>query len=83
MPKTIKTTVLRDNLSEALSQAKDDNILVVTKNNRPVNAIVDIDYLEDLLMLSNPKFMKTLEEARDDIKHGRLYTHEEVFGDLS
>ena len=83
MPKTIKTTTLRDNLSDAIAQTKKDPILLITKNNKHVGALVDVDYLEDLLMLSNPKFMKTVEEARNDIKHSRVYSHEEVFGDLS
>jgi PHD/YefM family antitoxin component YafN of YafNO toxin-antitoxin module len=78
--KSIKTTTLRDNFAVATAQVQNDQFLVITKNNRPVSALVDIDYFEDLLTVTNPKIIKSIEEARASKKR---YTHEEVFGDLA
>ncbi|MEX1123576.1 MAG: type II toxin-antitoxin system prevent-host-death family antitoxin [Patescibacteria group bacterium] len=83
MPKSIKITSLRDNLAEALKQAKDDNFLIVTKNNQPISALVDIDYFEDLLTISNPRFLSSLEESKRQVKNGEIYTLEEVMKELN
>ena len=42
----------------------------------------DIDLLEDLEALSSPKYLKSIKKARQDYKKGRVFTHEEVFGEL-
>lgn len=79
MPKTIKTTTLRENLAGAIKQTKIDRVLVITKNRLAVSALVDIDYLEDLLSAANPKVVASIKEARAS---KRRYTHQEVFGEL-
>jgi len=80
MPKTIKTTTLRDNFATASALVGGDQFLVITKNGRPVSALVDINYFEDLLTITNPKIIESVKEARTSKKR---YTHEEVFGDLA
>ena len=37
-------------------------------------------FLEDLLASTSPEYLKSIKEARDDYKEGRVKTHQEVFG---
>ena len=37
-------------------------------------------FLEDLLASTSPEYLKSIREARDDYKKGRVRTHQEVFG---
>jgi hypothetical protein len=36
-------------------------------------------FLENLLAALSPEYLKSIEEARQDYKQGRILTHEEVF----
>ena len=79
----IAATTLRNHLSDALrSVIGSKKLLLVTKKSRPVSAIVDIDFLEDLLASAGAKYVASIREARSDYKKGRLFTHKEVFGKL-
>ena len=37
-------------------------------------------FLEDLLAVTSPKYLKSIKEARSDYKAGRVKNHNEVFG---
>ena len=37
-------------------------------------------FLENLLAATSPEYLKSIEEARNDYKTGRIKSHEEVFG---
>jgi len=37
-------------------------------------------FLEDLLGSTSPEYLKSIKEAREDYKAGRVKGHEEVFG---
>ncbi|MEW6685177.1 MAG: hypothetical protein AB1393_03100 [Candidatus Edwardsbacteria bacterium] len=37
-------------------------------------------FLEDLLAVTSPEFLASIEEARQDYRHGRVKSHQEVFG---
>ncbi len=37
-------------------------------------------FLEDLLAATSPEYLRSIKEARDDYKTGRVKSHEEVFG---
>ena len=80
MIKTIPATTLRNHLSDALKA--NQKFLVVTKKNKPVSVLVDLDFFEDLLALHSPEYLKSIHQAREDYKHNRTLTHEEVFGNL-
>ena len=79
----INTTVLRNNLADALSEvAKKKDFLLVAKKGKITSAIVNIDLFEDLLALSYKNYLKTIEKARKEYKKGDIFTHEEVFGQI-
>jgi prevent-host-death family protein len=77
--KTISSTKLRNNLSDALDSLSDDDVLVVSRRGKANKAIVDLDMLEDLLATNNPEYLKSIKEARESEE---MFTHEEVFGNL-
>lgn len=79
----ITTTILRNNLSDTLNEVaqKRDYILVAKKKNL-VSALVNLDFFEDLLALSNLKYLKSIKDARRQYKAGTTFTFNEVFGNL-
>lgn len=82
MIKTIPASTLRNNQASALKALEKEKALLVTRSGRALSALVDLDYFEDLLALSSPKYLNSIRKARADIKAGRFYSHEEVFGKL-
>ncbi|OGY21894.1 MAG: hypothetical protein A2113_01030 [Candidatus Woykebacteria bacterium GWA1_44_8] len=83
MPKAIETTKLRNNLASAIAEVnKNKDFMVITKKGEPVAGIVDLDLLEDIEASKSKAFIESIKEAREQIKKGEFYTHEEVFGDL-
>lgn len=82
MYKTIRSTTLRSNLSEVLAAAEKGEKYLVTKKGRPIAGIVDLGLFEDFLALTSPKYLKSIKEAREQVKKGQVYSHEEVFKDI-
>ena len=83
MSKFISSSILRNNLADAIKEiSSNKKYLLVTKKGRPVSVLVNLDFFEDLLALSSPKYLKSIKEAREDYKKGRLLSHKEVFGAL-
>ena len=83
MPKSIETTKLRNNLAAAIEEVnKKKDFLIVTKNGKPVAGVVNLDLLEDIEAANSKAFIESIKEAREQVKRGEVYTHEEVFGDI-
>lgn len=78
----VNSTNLRNNLSDTLKMAKKKDFVLVSHRGKINTAIVDIDLLEDLLELSDKDYLKSIKEAREDAKVGRVYSFEEVFGNI-
>ncbi len=78
----ISSTKLRNNLSAAFKKVSGDKYLLVSHRGKIKSAIVDIDMLEDVLELSDSKYLKSIREAREQYKRGEYYTFEEVFGNI-
>lgn len=51
------------------------NVAIITKRGRPDLALVDLDYLEDLLESQDKKFQKSLRQAAQE----KVYSLDEVF----
>lgn len=80
---SIPATTLRNHLADALRSVHGRNkFLLVTRKNRPVTALVDIDFFEDLLAAASPGYLKSIRRARADFQKGRVLAHAEVFGKL-
>ncbi len=80
MTTIIKTTDLRDSFANVAKQVRGSKtVAIVTKRGRPDLALIDLDYLEDLLESQDKDFQKTLREAAKE----KTYTLDEVFADAA
>lgn len=83
MNKYISTTILRDNLSDVLTEvSKKEGYLIITKKGRLNSAIVNLDFFEDLLALSSPEYLESIRQARQEYENGEFLTHEQIFGQI-
>ena len=83
MPKSVRATVLRDHFSDVLKEmAAGEKYFIVTKKGRPVSALVNLDFFEDLLAAASPEYAQSIKEARADYEAGRVFDHEDAFGEL-
>lgn len=80
--KVINTTSLRANLADALDEvSREHGAILVRRRNRADVALIDADFLEDLLLLHDEEYRESIASARRDAREGRLFSHQEVFGD--
>lgn len=78
----ITTTILRNNLADALKEVKNKDYLLVAKKGKITSALVNIDLFEDLLALVNKKYVKSIQKARKEYKNGDFFSHDQVFGNI-
>ena len=79
----VSSTVLRNNLADTLveiSQKKD--FLLVAKRGKITSALVNIDFFEDLIALTNKKYQESIKKAREEYRRGEIFSHGEVFGEI-
>lgn len=87
MIKTLPITDARNNLPKLVENAsKRLDEYVITVNGKPTAVLMSADefesWKETLEILSDPKLMKDLKEAEEDIKAGRVYDWEDVKKEL-
>ncbi len=76
--RVIDSSNVRKDLSTILNMVKNDKEIVLVKRHGKVeSAVVNIDEFEDMLATQNPKYLKSIADAR---KSKEWYTPEEVFG---
>lgn len=81
--KTIDTTDLRNNLSATIkSLDKNDMLFIKSRGKLTGKVIIDDEILEDLLLLQDADYLKSIAAARAEVKRGETYTFDEVFGDV-
>jgi Phd_YefM. len=79
----ITTTILRNNLADTLKEiTKKRDYLLVAKKNQIKAALVNIDLFEDLLALTNKKYLKSIKKARREYETGDFFTHSQIFGKI-
>jgi hypothetical protein len=78
----IAATTLRNNLSDTLDDLLDKEYLLIARGKKIAHAIVNIDFLEDLLALKNKKYLSSIKQARLDYETGNTLSHADVFGSL-
>jgi len=83
MLQTVSIATLRNNLADVINTTeKKKKYFLITKRGNPVSAIVNLDLFEDFLALTSPKYLKSIKEARQDMKKGKVEPMDEVFGSL-
>lgn len=81
--KTIDATDLRNNLSATIKAlGKDDILFIKSRGKLTGKVIIDDEILEDLLLLQDSDYLKSIATAREEVKRGQTYTFDEVFGDV-
>ena len=78
----VNATTLRNNLADAINEATKKNYLLVAKRGKIISALVDIDLFEDLIALTNKKYLASIKKAREEYKKGDVFSHEQVFGEV-
>lgn len=79
---TITATTLRNNLADAIKEVAKRNYLLVAKRGKITSALVSIDLFEDLIALTNKKYLASIIKAREEYKKGDVLTHGQVFGEV-
>jgi len=76
MTKIVNATQLRSSYAEIARDIRGGKMVaVITKRGRPDLALIDLDYLEDLLESQDKHFQKSLRQAAKE----KTYSLEEVF----
>lgn len=78
----IAATTLRNNLSDTLDALDQQEYLLIARGKKIAHAIVNLDFLEDLLALKNKQYIASIKQARNEYISGNILTHSQVFGDL-
>ena len=85
MIKTVTATDARNNLFKLLKGlAKENRVYRITSKEGDAVLLSEEDYgslMETLELLSVPGMAKSIRRAKQDIKEGKTYSMEEVFGD--
>lgn len=75
--------MLRNNLADVIKEVnKKREYLLVTKRGQITSALVNIDLFEDLLALTNNKYLAGIKKAREEYKKGDVLSHKEAFGEV-
>ncbi len=83
MAPVVSMATLRNNLADAVNELdRNQEYMLITKRGKAVSALVNLDFFEDLLALTNKKYLSSIKKAREEVKRGEVLSHEEVFGDL-
>ena len=84
MNQIVSASTLRNNLAASLDYiGKKSDYLLVKRGGKVTSALVDIDLFEDLIGLKSKNYLASIKKARQEVKRGEVYSHTDVFGDLS
>ena len=78
----VNSTVLRNNLSDAIKEVKKKDYLLIANRGKITSALVDVELFEDLLALKDKNYLKSIKKAREEFEKGEFYGHNEVFGEI-
>lgn len=79
----INATVLRNNLADSIKEVqKRKDYLLIAKRGKISSALVSLDLLEDLLELSDTKYLESIKKSREEYEKGDVFSHDEVFGEI-
>ena len=78
--KTIGVRELKNHVSEYLRSLSKDEPVVITRNGKPVAAMISLepDELEDFILAHNPKVQKMVRKGIREIERGEYLTVDEL-----
>ena len=83
---TLDITEARNQFNRLDQRVRADHVIQVTRHNKPVFAVVDIEFLQTILetieIMSDPESFAHFQSSLEDIRHGRLLDHEDLKQEL-
>jgi prevent-host-death family protein len=83
---TIDISEARNQFTRLDERLRDEHVVQITRHGKPVFAVVDIEYLtavlETIEIMSDPASYKMFMESLEDIKHGRVFSQDDVRREL-
>jgi len=82
--KTIELAEASKPLSD-YAAAVDDEIIILTSKNKPIAALVSLKHVdqESLALSTSSEFMAIIERAREEFRHGKTLSLEEMKCEVS
>ena len=74
----ISASTVRANFSNTLNELSKHDYFLVTRRGKTSHAIVNLDFLEDLLALNNKQYLDSIRQARRECKEGKVLSHDDV-----
>lgn len=79
---TLDITEARNQFNKLDERLRDEQVIRITRHNKPVFAVVDIEYLKVLLetieIMSDPTSFEHFQKGLKDMKEGRVHDHDDV-----
>ncbi|MBX3364160.1 MAG: type II toxin-antitoxin system Phd/YefM family antitoxin [Phycisphaeraceae bacterium] len=83
---TIDISDARSQFGRLDERLKNEHVIRVTRHNKPVFAVVDLEFLSTVLetieIVSDPESYRMFMESLEDIRQGRIHDHEDVKKEL-
>lgn len=83
---TLDITEARNQFTKLDAKLRDEQVIQITRHNKPVFAVVDIAFLETVLetieIMSDPESYQLFLDSLKDIEEGRVHDHEDVKREL-
>ena len=81
--KTIDSTVLRNNLSDAIKEVNRTGRPLVINHRRIAKAVLmDIGEYEDYLASQDPEYLEKITKGRAEIKAGKVVSFESIYAEV-
>ncbi len=84
MAKMVGVKEAHQQLTKLIRAAEEGQQIVITREGTPVAILLGTDEYNSLMAtleeMADPEALRALREAQADVKAGRVYTYEDVFG---
>jgi len=80
--KAIDASVLRANLGDVINEAKKGSIIEIRRHGKSEVAMVNLAQLEDWMAVQDPRYVKSIKEAREEVKKGQTTPFKDVFKEV-
>jgi PHD/YefM family antitoxin component YafN of YafNO toxin-antitoxin module len=83
---TLDITEAREQFNRLDQRLEDERVIYVTRHNKKVFAVVDIEYLQTVLetieIMADPESYKLFQQGLADLRDGRVHDHDDVKKEL-
>ena len=83
---TLDISEARKQLNSLDERLKEERVIYVTRHNKKAFAVVDLEYLsavvETVELLNDPEAMQMLQASIEDVRAGRVHSHDDIEKEL-